>query len=295
MAPMATPRGATDVVRTMIKRTAFLVYGLICYAVFFATFLYALGFIGGFVVPTTLDGAATAPLARGILIDAALLGLFAVQHSVMARRWFKERWTRVVPPAIERSTYVLFSSLALILVFWQWRPLGGTVWKVEDPAGRAVLYALFGFGWALVLLTTFLINHFDLFGLRQVWLQFRGKPYTKLQFGTPALYRLVRHPLYVGWLFAFWMTPAMTYAHLLFAIATTAYIMLAIPFEERDLVHEHGTAYEEYRRTVPMLVPFTRGADPSRRRLEKIGAAAFLLFFVKGVFWLALAAAALWR
>ncbi|HEX2831498.1 MAG TPA: isoprenylcysteine carboxylmethyltransferase family protein [Thermoanaerobaculia bacterium] len=242
----------------MTKRIAFFVYGLVCYAVFFATFLYAIGFIGGFVVPTTLDGPAQVPLARGIAINATLLGLFALQHSVMARRWFKERWTRIVPRQIERSTYVLASSLALILVFAKWQPLGGVVWSVDDPIARVVLYSLFGFGWALVLVATFLINHFDLFGLRQVWLFLRNRPYTTLQFGTPGPYGLVRHPLYVGWFFAFWMTPTMTYAHLLFAMATTAYILIAIQFEERDLVHEHGAAYEEYRRKVPMLVPFTR-------------------------------------
>lgn len=247
----------------MIKRIGFFVYGLVCYAIFFATFLYAIGFIGGFVVPTTLDGPARGPLAQGIAINAALLGVFALQHSIMARRWFKERWTRVVPPALERSTYVLLSSLALILVFWQWRPLGGVVWSVEDPAARAVLLSLFAFGWALVLVSTFLINHFDLFGLRQVWLYLRNRPYTSLKFGTPGPYRLVRHPLYVGWFFAFWMTPVMTYAHLLFAIATTAYILIAIQFEERDLVHAHPE-YADYRKNVPMLVPFTRG-DASAR------------------------------
>lgn len=242
----------------MTKRIAYFVYGLVCYAVFFATFLYAIGFIGGFVVPTTLDGPAQVPLARGIAINAMLLGLFAVQHSVMARRWFKERWTRIVPQQIERSTYVLASSLALIVVFAKWQPLGGVVWSVEDSIARIVLYSLFAFGWTLVLVSTFLINHFDLFGLRQVWLFLRNRPYTTLRFGTPGPYGLVRHPLYVGWFFAFWMTPTMTYAHLLFAIATTAYILIAIQFEERDLVHEHGAAYEEYRRRVPMLVPFTR-------------------------------------
>jgi protein-S-isoprenylcysteine O-methyltransferase Ste14 len=242
----------------MLKRTAFLAYGVLCYAVFFGTFLYAIGFIGGFLVPTTLDGPTSGPLTKAIAIDVGLLGLFAVQHSVMARKWFKEKWTRIVPPELERSTYVLLSSLALILMFWQWRPLGGVVWSVNDPIGRAVLYALFAFGFGLVLVATFLINHFDLFGLRQVWLYFRGKPYTRLQFGTPALYRVVRHPLYVGWFFAFWATPTMTLAHLLFAVATTAYILIAIQFEERDLVREFGGSYEEYRRRVPMLIPFRR-------------------------------------
>jgi protein-S-isoprenylcysteine O-methyltransferase Ste14 len=259
---MARGRAASDLSR-MLKRIAFFGYGVVCYAVFFATFLYAIGFIGGFIVPTTLDGAATLPLAKGIAIDAGLLGLFAIQHSVMARRWFKERWTRIVPPALERSTYVLLSSAALILLFRLWRPLGGVVWSVHDPIGRAVLLALFAFGWTLVLVSTFLINHFDLFGLRQVWLFLRGKPYTPLTFGTPGPYRLVRHPLYLGWFFAFWMTPTMTYAHLLFAVATAGYILIAIQFEERDLVHAHGGVYEAYRRRVPMLIPFMR-----RRRSE---------------------------
>ena len=242
----------------MLKRVAFFVYGVLCYAIFLATFLYALGFIGGFGTPTTLDGPARGPLALSLAIDAGLLALFAVQHSVMARGWFKERWTRIVPPPIERSTYVLLSSLALLLMFWQWRPLGGVVWSVSDPLGRAIVWSLFGFGWALVLVSTFLINHFDLFGLRQVWLALRGRPYTFLTFRTPGPYRLVRHPLYVGWLFAFWMTPRMTSAHLLFAIMTTAYILVAIRLEERDLVRAHGGAYEQYRQRVPMLIPFSR-------------------------------------
>ena len=242
----------------MSKRVLFFAYGVVSYLIFFGTFLYAIGFIGNFGVPTTLDGPASGPLWSSLAIDVGLLGLFAVQHSVMARKWFKEWWTRVVPTPLERSTYVLFSSVALIVLFWQWRPLGGEVWMVEDPIGRAILYGLFAFGWALVLVSTFLINHFDLFGLRQVWLYLLGRPYTQLRFATPGPYRMVRHPLYVGWFFAFWMTPAMTLAHLLFAVATTAYILIAIQFEERDLVREHGEAYERYRRAVPMLVPFMR-------------------------------------
>jgi protein-S-isoprenylcysteine O-methyltransferase Ste14 len=173
----------------------------------------------------------------------------------MARPWFKQRWTRIVPTVLERSTYVLFSSLALILLFAQWRPLGGVVWAVEEPVARGVLWALFAFGWGLVLVATFLINHFDLFGLRQVWLQLVGRPYTRLAFGTPGPYRLVRHPLYVGWFFAFWMAPTMTVTHLFFAVMTTAYILIAIQFEEHDLVAEHGASYEDYRRRVPMLIP----------------------------------------
>lgn len=251
-------RGAPEIdLAGMLKRIAFFAYGVVCYAVFFATFLYAVGFIGGFLVPTTLDGPAAGPLAKGIAVDTGLLGLFAVQHSVMARRWFKERWTRVVPTVLERSTYVLLSSVALLVLFAFWRPLGGVVWSVANPVARGIFYSLFAFGFGLVLVSTFLINHFDLFGLRQVWLFLRDKPYTPLRFGTPGLYRLVRHPLYVGWFFVFWMTPTMTYAHLLFAAATAAYILIAIRFEERDLVRDHGSAYERYRREVPMLIPFT--------------------------------------
>jgi protein-S-isoprenylcysteine O-methyltransferase Ste14 len=242
----------------MLKRILFFGYGTFCYLIFLGTFLYAVGFIGNFGVPTTLDGVATKPLGIGIAIDAGLLTLFALQHSVMARKWFKEWWTRIVPKAIERSTYVLFSSVALILLFTFWQPLGGVVWSVEDPAGRLVLRGLFAFGWGLILYSTFLINHFDLFGMRQVWRYLRGQSDTAMRFVTPGPYRLVRHPLYVGWLFAFWMTPVMTFAHLLFSIATTAYILLAIQFEERDLVREYGDAYEEYRQAVPMLVPSLR-------------------------------------
>ena len=246
----------------MFKRIGFFAYGLICYAIFFATFLYAIGFIGNFVVPRTLDGNPAAPLTTSLAIDLGLLALFAVQHSVMARPWFKSAWTRIVPSELERSTYVLFSSAALILMFWQWRPLGGLVWSVENPAGVVALRALFAFGWTLVLVSTFLINHFDLFGLRQVWLQLLGKPYTSLKFGTPGPYKLVRHPLYVGWFFAFWMTPVMTFTHLLFAVMTTAYILVAIQFEERDLVRSHGE-YANYRKRVPMLIPFTKRSNDS--------------------------------
>jgi protein-S-isoprenylcysteine O-methyltransferase Ste14 len=243
----------------MLKRILFFSYGTFCYLVFLAVFLYAIGFIGNFGVPTTLDGAARGPFGISFAIDAGLLTLFALQHSVMARKWFKEWWTRIVPKPIERSTYVLFSSVALILLFTFWQPLGGVVWSVEDATGRFVLRALFAFGWGLILYSTFLINHFDLFGMRQVWRYLRGHhDDTEIKFVTPGPYRLVRHPLYVGWLFAFWMTPLMTSAHLLFSIATTAYILVAIQFEERDLVREYGNAYEEYKQAVPMLVPSLR-------------------------------------
>lgn len=250
----------------MLKRILFFAYGAISYLIFFGTFLYAVGFIGNFGVPTTLDGPATGSLAMGLLINTGLLGLFAVQHSVMARKWFKDAWTRIVPRPLERSTYVLFSSVALILLFALWQPLGGVIWSVEDPAGRLVLRGLFAFGFGLVLYSTFLINHFDLFGLRQVWKYLLGQPYNNLGFTTPGPYRMVRHPLYVGWLFAFWATPLMTAAHLLFALATTAYILLAIQFEECDLVREHGESYEAYRQSVPMLVPSLRKREVKNPR-----------------------------
>ena len=246
----------------MFKRTGIFIYGVICYATFFATFLYAIGFVGGFGVPVTIDGEPTAPLGQALLINTLLLGAFALQHSLMARPAFKRWWTRIVPEPAERSTYVLFSSLLLIALFAYWEPMGGVIWSVQDPIAQGLLYGLFGLGWATVLVATFLINHFDLFGLRQVWLCLRGKRYTHLKFGTPWLYRYVRHPLYVGWFLAFWATPHMTAAHLLFALATTAYILIAIQLEERDLMKFHPE-YAAYRRRVPMLIPrFTRRRDP---------------------------------
>jgi protein-S-isoprenylcysteine O-methyltransferase Ste14 len=239
----------------MLKRVTVFAYGVACYGVFVATYLYTVGFIGNLVVPKTLDSPTRTPFLYALGIDVLLLGIFAVQHSVMARSWFKRAWTRVVPQPAERSTYVLFSSLALIGLFAFWQPLGGTVWNIENPAARLLMYYLFGLGFGLVLIATFLINHFDLFGLRQVWLYLIGKPYTHLSFGTPLFYKFMRHPLYLGWLMAFWFTPTMTGAHLLFAIATTAYILMAIRWEERDLMVLHGDKYARYRERVPMLVP----------------------------------------
>lgn len=241
----------------MLKRYLYLAYGLLCYVMFLGVFLYAIGWLAG-VVPNSIDGSPRGPFWESLAINALLLSVFAVQHSLMARPFFKRWWTRVVPKELERSTYVLFSNLALILVFWQWRPMGGVVWHTDAPWAQTMLWTLYGAGWLLVLVATLQINHFDLFGLRQSWLYFKGRPYTRLIFTTPFLYRHVRHPLYVGWLTVFWATPTMTAAHLLFALMTTAYILVAIQFEEHDLVDEHGEHYAAYRKRVPMLVPRLR-------------------------------------
>jgi methanethiol S-methyltransferase len=247
----------------MLSRITAFVYGVVCYLVFFATFLYAIGFLGNFLVPKSIDSGPEAPFLYALAINTVLLALFALQHSVMARPWFKAAWTRIVPSSVERSTYVLFSSLALLLLFWKWEPMGGVIWKVASPDGQLALDALYGLGVLIILAATFLINHFDLFGLRQVWLNLRGIPYTNLSFSTPGLYRIVRHPLYVGWLLMFWAAPVMTVAHLVFAIGTTVYIFIAIQFEERDLVEFHAE-YAEYRRRVPMILPI--GTSKQRAR-----------------------------
>jgi len=240
-----------------MKRAVIFLYGIASYGVFFATFLYAVGFIGNFGVPKTMDSPREISLGAALAIDLGLLALFAVQHSVMARPAFKQWWTRIIPGSAERSTYVLFSSLALILLFWLWQPMGGEIWRVSSPAAVKFLYGLYAFGWLLLLYVTFLINHFDLFGLRQVWLQLIGRPYTAVPFVTPWLYRQVRHPLYIGWFTIVWAAPTMTVAHLVFAAMCTAYILFAIQLEEHDLIAAHPE-YAEYRRRVPMLIPFRR-------------------------------------
>lgn len=231
------------------------IYGLASYALFFVTFLYAIGFVGGAIVPKDLDDGVLVPLAEALVVDLLLLGVFAVQHSVMARPAFKRWWTRFVAPSVERSTYVLFATLALMLLMWQWRPLPMPLWTVEHPSARVLLHGISLLGWATVLTSTFLINHFELFGLRQVVARFREREIPAASFVTPFFYRFVRHPIYLGFMLAFWSTPDMTVGHLLFAAATTAYILIGIRLEERDLVAYFGARYEAYRAQVGMLFP----------------------------------------
>ncbi len=241
-----------------MKKILVLLYGVISYLLFFGTFLYAFGFVGNLFVPKSIDGAPQVPLAQAILINASLLLLFALQHSIMARPAFKNWWTKIIPEPAERSTYVLLSSLCLILLVWQWQPMGGFIWRVEEPVAKTILTVLFITGWLIVLWSTFMINHFDLFGLRQVWLYFLGKKYEPLRFRIPFFYKYVRHPLYLGWLIAFWATPVMSAAHLLFAALTTGYILAAIKFEEKDLLTHFGDKYSNYKRLVPKIIPFTK-------------------------------------
>lgn len=243
----------------MFARTATFLYGLVCYLIFFVTFLYAIGFVGNLVVPKSIDSGPAVPLTEALLINTLLLSLFAIQHSVMARQWFKRAWTKVIPQPIERSTYVLLASLVLLLLFWQWRPMRAVIWDVENSTGRIVLQGLFWMGWGGVLFSTYLVDHFSLFGLKQVYSYLKGLPDEPTPFKTPVLYKVVRHPLYLGFIIAFWSTPRMTLGHLFFAAVCTAYIVLAIQFEERDLIEFYGDSYRKYRTQVSMLLPLRFG------------------------------------
>ena len=242
-----------------------LLYGIAAYVVFLGTFLYAIGFVGNVGVPKSVDTGANSTILSAVVIDAVLLLLFAVQHSVMARPWFKKQWTKMVPWSVERSTYVVAASLVLIVLLWLWRPIPNVVWDIRGTVVGTILSVTFWLGWGILLLSTFLINHFELFGLAQVWNYFRSSEHKPPAFRTPALYKYTRHPLYLGFVIAFWSAPRMTAGHLLFSMATTAYILLAITFEERDLMRFHGDAYRQYRLSVPMLIPFLGGRRKTSR------------------------------
>lgn len=238
-----------------MKRVLFFIYGVTGHLLFLAVYTWLALFVGNFLLPKTIDAPAADSTLLALTIDVGLIALFGLQHSVMARPAFKRVWTKIVPQPIERSTYVFASNAVTALLMWQWRAVELVIWDVQDPIGRGLLYALFAVGWLLVPAVSLMINHFDLFGTRQVWLYLRSREYTSLPFRTPYLYGKVRHPLYVGWMIAFWATPTMTAGHLLFAVAMSSYMLLAVVFEERDLIAHFGHRYEEYRRRIPMLLP----------------------------------------
>lgn len=241
-----------------MKKILSFLYGAVCYFAFFVTFLYLIGFLGNLVVSKSIDSGKESGFIQSLIINIALVGLFAVQHTIMARPAFKRWLTKIIPEQVERSTFVLVASLLLVLLFWQWRPMPNTIWSVENPTGKVVLLGLFWLGWGTVLFSSFIINHFDLFGLRQVWLHLVNREYHHLKFQVRSLYRFVRHPLMLGIIIGSWVTPHMTTGHLVFAAAATVYILIGIQFEERDLVRFHGEDYVDYRHRVSMLVPFLK-------------------------------------
>lgn len=252
-----------------MSRTLAFVYGTVSYVIFLVTFLYAIGFVGNLIVPKSIDTGHSGPFWQALAVNAALLGLFAIQHSGMARPGFKRWWTRIVPKPIERSTYVLLASLVLVVLFWQWRPLPAIVWDVQVAWARGLLWALFALGWGIVLTATFMISHAHLFGLKQVYAHLRKEEPSTMEFQTPGLYRYLRHPIMLGFFIAFWATPAMTVGHLIFAIATTGYILLALQLEERDLLQRFGGRYREYRERVPMFIPRPGGKRPAPQQRQQ--------------------------
>jgi len=255
-----------------MKRVLVLFYGLLAYLFFLGTFSYAVCFAGGIFVPKTIDRGLETPAAKAIVIDLVLLSIFAIQHSVMARQGFKRRWTQVVSWYAERSTYVVAASAALALVLWQWRPVPHVIWDVRGGWTEVFMWSLFSLGWGILLLSTFLVNHFELFGLQQVWGHFRGREFHSPAFKTPGLYRVIRHPLYAGFLIGFWATPLMTAGHMLFSVACSGYILLGIYFEERDLIKAFGQEYRNYRRRVPMLIPFMKWSQRRAAQRQASGA-----------------------
>lgn len=244
-----------------------LIYGIICYVAGMASLLYTALWLGKFWLPTTLDSAPTMPFTQAILINLGLLLMFSLQHSAMARPAFKQRWTKIIPASVERSTYVLASAIAMVVMMYFWQPLGVSIWDIENAVLKTLMYALYALGWGLLVISTFWLNHFDLFGLRQVWLNLRGQPYAHLPFNTPALYNKIRHPLYVGWLTLMWATPTMTVSHLVFAAGTTVYILLAIVLEERDLVSSLPE-YRDYQQRVPKLIPRFSRKSPHNTTIQ---------------------------
>jgi protein-S-isoprenylcysteine O-methyltransferase Ste14 len=257
-----------------VKSISWVLYGVVAYTTFLVTILYAIGFAGNLVVPRSVDIGPVVSVPEALVVDTLLLGLFAVQHSVMARPWFKRAWARFIPPALERSTYVLFASLILLLLYWQWRPIPAPVWSVTNAAGAAVVWSVFWLGWVVLVVATFLINHFELFGLRQAFARFLGLGAPSRDFRTPLLYRHVRHPIYLGFLLSFWAAPTMTVGHLVFSLGTTGYILIGMRLEEHDLIELFGDRYRRYRAEVGALIPFIgkrRNAEHGKASVDTLG------------------------